>query len=128
MHLLLTSVKPVAKEFLTLLCVNLFVFYFFNACSSLALSINAAISFVSIISSFSNSDDCLICGFISSGFCFFLLILFFLFYRQAMEFCQAFLCFCGRWCLFGHNSFFIFFNFINYLLAFGAKGMLCLYL
>ena len=65
-------VKPVANEFLSVLCVNLLNFLASTACSSLALSINAAISLVSISSFFSNSEDCLIWGFISSGFCFFL--------------------------------------------------------
>ena len=72
--------KPVAKVFFTLLCVNcLFSCASFKAFSSLALSIKAAISLVFINSSFSNSEDCLICGLISSGFCFFYYFFFFFF-------------------------------------------------
>ena len=74
--------KPWAKEFLTLLWVNLSTLFFFTASSSLALSIKAAIWFVSTISFFSNSEDCRIWGSISSGFCFFLTICFFSFFSS----------------------------------------------
>ena len=47
------------------------------AFSSFALSMRAAILFVSIISFFSNSEACLTSGFISLGFCFFLISSFF---------------------------------------------------
>ena len=73
------KLKPVAKEFLTLLWVSLFVVFCFTACSSFALSIRAAIWLVSIISFFSNSEACLISGLTSLGFCFFLIISFFSF-------------------------------------------------
>ena len=82
---------------------------------------------MSIISFFSNSEDCLISGFISSGFCFFLTICFFSFFSSGKGILSgfSFALADGGACSETTLSSFFFVSLIIYL-ALGANGILVL--